>query len=51
MEFITVEERAKKVAEFFGVKKPEEITFQQWNDMLFDLEMKWEEDNERTLPI
>lgn len=49
--FITVEERTKKVADFFGITKPKEMSFQEWNNQLFDMEMKWEEDNGKPFPI
>lgn len=49
--FITVEERAKKVADFLGITRPKGMTFPEWNNYLLDMEEKWEKDNKKPFPI
>lgn len=51
MSFITVQERAEMVGKFFGVTKPENMSWEAWRDQLFDMEMKWEEENQKPFPL
>lgn len=48
---LTIAERAEKVAMFFGVERPDNVSFKEWNDKLFDLEIEYEQLNGTKVPF
>lgn len=43
--------RIKKLEKFFGVKKPKNMNPIEWMDELYEMELAWEEENQRPFPI
>lgn len=44
-------ERIEKLEKFFGIRKPKELNPVEWLDKLYEMEMKWEEENQKEFPI
>lgn len=43
--------RIEKLEKFFGVKKPKQINEIEWLEKLHEMELKWEDDNQKEFPI
>lgn len=43
--------RIAKLEKFFGVKKPKDMNPLQWLDVLYEMEMAWEEDHQQSFPF
>lgn len=44
-------DRIAKLEKFFGVRKPKNIDPIEWLEMLYEMEMEWEEENQTEFPI
>lgn len=44
-------ERIEKLEKFFGVKKSKDLTPVEWLEKLYEMEMEWEEENQKEFPI
>lgn len=44
-------DRIIKLEKFFGVKKPKNMNALEWFDKLYEMELAWEEEHQRTFPI
>lgn len=43
--------RIAKLEKFFGVKKPKNMNPLEWMDALYEMEMAWEEEHQKSFPI
>ena len=48
---LTLAERAEKMAKFFGIKQPKDISFKEWDDKLLDMEIEYEQSNGTKVPF
>ena len=43
-------ERIAKLEKFFGVKKPQDLNPLEWLDVLYEMELDWEEEHQQPFP-
>lgn len=43
--------RIMKLEKFFGVKKPRDMNYLDWMENLYEMEQKWEEENNEEFPL
>lgn len=44
-------DRVVKLEQFFEIKKPNEINYIEWLEELYNMQLEWEEKNQREFPI
>lgn len=44
-------ERIAKLEKFFGVRKPKSIDPIEWLEKLYEMEMEWEDKNQKPFPV
>ena len=44
-------DRIAVLEKFFNVKKPKNMNPVEWMDKLYEMEMEWEEENQREFPL
>ena len=44
-------ERIIKLEKFFGVKKPKDVNVLEWFETLYEMTLKWEDENGREFPL
>lgn len=44
-------DRIVKLEKFFKVKQPKNLNVIQWMEKLYEMELEWEEENQKQFPI
>lgn len=44
-------DRIAKLEKFFKVRKPKNLNVIEWLDILYEMELQWEEDHQKQFPI
>ncbi|MDU4846118.1 hypothetical protein [Clostridium sp.] len=44
-------DRIIKLEKFFKIRHPKNINYIEWLDVLYEMQLEWEEENQREFPI
>lgn len=44
-------DRIIKLEKFFKIRYPKNINYIEWLDVLYEMQLEWEEENQREFPI
>ena len=47
----SIAKRMIRLEKFFGTKKPKEMNYIQWSEKLYEMQLDWEEENQKEFPI